>query len=98
MRERSDMSLQLRERETEILTLQAQVRCRYYAVLAPPFLYQAHSSSNQPDSNVRELEGRLHELTESLIQKQTALETLSSERNSLNLQLEKTKVRTNKVN
>ena len=37
MRERSDMSLQLRERETEILTLQAQVRYRYYAVLAPPF-------------------------------------------------------------
>ena len=40
----------------------------------------------------REMEGRLQELTESLIQKQTVLEAVSSDRNSLNLQLEKTKV------
>ncbi|XP_072031496.1 golgin subfamily A member 5-like [Amphiura filiformis] len=36
-----------------------------------------------------ELEGRLHALTESLIQKQTMLETLSTEKTSLSLQLER---------
>ncbi|XP_078592723.1 golgin subfamily A member 5-like isoform X2 [Branchiostoma floridae x Branchiostoma japonicum] len=36
-----------------------------------------------------ELEGRLHSLTESLIQKQTMLEALSTEKNSLVLQLER---------
>ena len=41
-----------------------------------------------------ELESRLHELTESLIQKQTTLETLGSERSSLRLQLERTEVGT----
>lgn len=39
-----------------------------------------------------ELEGRLHELTESLIQKQTTLETLSSERSTLNVQLQRLQV------
>ena len=39
-----------------------------------------------------ELESRLHELTESLIQKQTTLEALSSDKNSLKLQLERTEV------
>ena len=39
-----------------------------------------------------ELEGRLHTLTESLIQKQTMLETLSTEKNSLSLQLERLEV------
>lgn len=36
-----------------------------------------------------ELESRLHELTESLIQKQTTLETLNSEKSTLNLQLQR---------
>ncbi|ESO05396.1 hypothetical protein HELRODRAFT_171791 [Helobdella robusta] len=36
-----------------------------------------------------ELENRLHHLTESLIQKQTAVESLSTEKNSLLLQLER---------
>lgn len=36
-----------------------------------------------------ELEGRLHALTESLIQKQTLVESLSTERSSLRLQLER---------
>lgn len=40
-------------------------------------------------SSHEELESRLHVLTESLIQKQTHLESLSSERNSLVLQLER---------
>ena len=39
-----------------------------------------------------ELESRLHELTESLIQKQTTLEALSSEKSSLNVQLQRMKV------
>lgn len=36
-----------------------------------------------------ELEARLHALTESLIQKQTLVEALSTEKNSLSLQLER---------
>ena len=39
-----------------------------------------------------ELENRLHALTESLIQKQTMLEALSTEKNSLGLQLERLEV------
>ena len=39
-----------------------------------------------------ELESRLREVTESLIQKQTLVEALSSEKNSLNLQLQRAKV------
>ena len=38
-----------------------------------------------------ELETRLQELTESLIEKQTLLETMSSEKHSLQIQLEKMK-------
>lgn len=39
-----------------------------------------------------ELEGRLHELTENLIQKQTTLETLNSEKSTLNVQLQRLQV------
>ena len=46
--------------------------------------------SSSPDK--AELESRLRELTESLIQKQTTLETLNSERNSLNLQMQRMQV------
>lgn len=41
-----------------------------------------------------ELEARLHELTESLIEKQTTLETLSSEKTTLNVQLQRLQVHT----
>jgi len=44
-------------------------------------------------SNQEELENRLRALTESLIQKQTTLESLSTEKNSLLLQLERMEVR-----
>lgn len=40
-----------------------------------------------------ELEARLHELTESLIQKQTTLETLNSEKSTLNVQLQRLQVK-----
>ena len=40
-----------------------------------------------------ELENRLHALTESLIQKQTMLEALGTEKNSLVLQLERMEVK-----
>ena len=40
-----------------------------------------------------ELESRFHDLTESLIQKQTVLEALSSEKSSLNVQLQRLKVK-----
>ena len=43
-------------------------------------------------SNEEELENRLRALTESLIQKQTALESLSTEKNSLLLQHERLEV------
>ncbi|XP_072166386.1 golgin subfamily A member 5-like [Diadema setosum] len=48
-------------------------------------------------SSQSELEGRLHALTESLIQKQTMLETLSSEKNSLGHQLERLQRQYNEV-
>lgn len=40
-------------------------------------------------SSQSELENRLHQLTETLIQKQTMLENLSTEKNSLVFQLER---------
>ena len=43
-------------------------------------------------SSQTELENRLHSLTESLIQKQTIVEGLSTEKNSLVLQLERLEV------
>jgi len=43
-------------------------------------------------SNQEELENRLRALTESLIQKQTALESLSTEKNSLIVQMERLEV------
>ena len=46
--------------------------------------------TSSPDK--AELESRLRELTESLIQKQTTLETLNSERHSLNLQMQRMQV------
>lgn len=41
------------------------------------------------NSSPSELENRLHQLTETLIQKQTMLESLSTEKNSLVFQLER---------
>jgi hypothetical protein len=43
-------------------------------------------------SNDKELENRLHLLTENLIQKQTLIEALQSEKHSIFLQLERTEV------
>ena len=51
------------------------------------------TTKNMSTSSQAELENRLHTLTESLIQKQTRLEALSTEKNSLSLQLERMEVR-----
>ena len=53
-------------------------------------LLQARVTSVTPGR--QELEARLHELTESLIAKQTTLEALHSEKHSLTLQLDRMKV------
>ena len=76
VREKSVMAAQLREKDNEIHTLTSKIA----------------TGSDQSDIGRKELEGRLQELTESLIQKQTEMELLSSERNSLHHQLERTKV------
>lgn len=76
--EKGMLSAQLREKENELLVLSTRMA--------------AMGTSSQLDSSKRDLEGRLQELTESLIQKQTTLEMLSSEKNSLYLQLERTRV------
>ncbi|XP_007942692.1 golgin subfamily A member 5 [Orycteropus afer afer] len=47
------------------------------------------------NSSQSELENRLHQLTETLIQKQTMLESLSTEKNSLVFQLERLEQQTN---
>lgn len=75
VREKSVMAAQLREKDNEIHTLTSKIA----------------TGSDQSDVGKKELEGRLQELTESLIQKQTEMEILSSERNSLHHQLERTK-------
>ena len=48
-------------------------------------------------SSEAELENRLHALTESLIHKQTMLESLSTEKNSLMLQLERMEVKIQQI-
>ena len=50
------------------------------------------TTKSMSSSSQVELENRLHSLTESLIQKQTMLEALSTEKNSLVLQLERLEV------
>lgn len=57
-------------------------------MLLPP---QVLGSPLSPHSH-SEMESRLHELTENLIQKQTTLEALGSEKTALKLQLERTEV------
>lgn len=47
------------------------------------------TAKSASSNSERELETRVHSLTESLIQKQTMLEALSTEKNSLTLQLER---------
>ncbi|XP_062851782.1 golgin subfamily A member 5 [Trichomycterus rosablanca] len=67
-------------------TLQSRIKDREDEIqkLRNQLTNKALSSSSQV-----ELEGRLHQLTETLIQKQTMLEALSTEKNSLVFQLER---------
>ncbi|XP_052007142.1 golgin subfamily A member 5 [Xyrauchen texanus] len=87
-RERSKQELQYVEEEhhrTKI-TLQGRVKDREEEIqkLRNQLTNKALSNSSQT-----ELEGRLHQLTETLIQKQTMLEALGTEKNSLVFQLER---------
>lgn len=52
-------------------------------------LWNQLSNKNLSHSSQSELETRLHQLTETLIQEQTMLESLSTEKNSLVFQLER---------
>nr|XP_054758697.1 golgin subfamily A member 5-like [Lytechinus pictus] len=83
-------SEELRYSEEEMhrqrLDLQAKIKDREDDIQRLRNQLKTKSLSSSSES---ELEGRLHSLTESLIQKQTMLETLSSEKNSLGLQLER---------
>ncbi|XP_026079322.1 golgin subfamily A member 5 isoform X1 [Carassius auratus] len=86
--ERSKQELQYIEEEhhrTKI-TLQGRVKDREDEIqkLRNQLTNKALSNSSQG-----ELEGRLHQLTETLIQKQTMLEALGTEKNSLVFQLER---------
>uniref|UniRef100_A0A8C1TG01 Golgin subfamily A member 5 n=1 Tax=Cyprinus carpio TaxID=7962 RepID=A0A8C1TG01_CYPCA len=86
--ERSKQELQYIEEEhhrTKI-TLQGRVKDREDEIqkLRNQLTNKALSNSSQA-----ELEGRLHQLTETLIQKQTMLEALGTEKNSLVFQLER---------
>ncbi|XP_046670690.1 golgin-84-like [Homalodisca vitripennis] len=71
---RGQLTAKLRERETELNQLRGQLSAR---PASPPSLLPAG-----------ELEGRLSSLTRTLIQKQTALESATTERNQLRMQLE----------
>ena len=73
------------------LPLNSSLYIHQPASLSCPLPSQVPATPLSPHSHT-ELESRLHELTESLIQKQTTLEALSSDKNSLKLQLERTEV------
>lgn len=60
--------------------------------------YDQIMTKSMSSSTESELEARVKTLTESLIQKQTTLETLSTQKNSLALQLERLEVRDLDVN
>lgn len=57
------------------------------------FIFNQIMTKSMSSSTENELEARVKTLTESLIQKQTTLETLSTQKNSLALQLERLEVR-----
>lgn len=86
--ERSKQELQYIEEENHRtkITLQGRVKDREDEIqkLRNQLTNKALSNSSQA-----ELEGRLHQLTETLIQKQTMLEALGTEKNSLVFQLER---------
>uniref|UniRef100_A0A8C1SN35 Golgin subfamily A member 5 n=1 Tax=Cyprinus carpio TaxID=7962 RepID=A0A8C1SN35_CYPCA len=86
--ERSKQELQYIEEEHHRIktTLQGRVKDREDEIqkLRNQLTNKALSNSGQA-----ELEGRLHQLTETLIQKQTMLEALGTEKNSLVFQLER---------
>ncbi|XP_018414003.1 PREDICTED: golgin subfamily A member 5 isoform X2 [Nanorana parkeri] len=75
-------------------TLQGRIRDREDEIqkLRNQLTNKALSSSSQT-----ELENRLHQLTETLIQKQTMLESLSTEKNSLVYQLERLEIQLKSV-
>ena len=78
-RQRSQLSIRLRERDAELTRLRAQLSQR---PSSPPHL-------------PGELEMRLSSLTKTLIQKQSALELVTTERNELRVQIEEMEVSRN---
>ena len=67
--------------------------CPFHPIksLIIPFIYQITLKSSLSPSQ-EELENRVHAITDNLIQKQTIIERLSTEKNSLSLQLERLEV------
>ncbi|KAG1700905.1 Golgin subfamily A member 5 [Nymphon striatum] len=61
----------------------------WYIIKETSILFLKVTARAISNSTEAELEARVHSLTESLIQKQTILEAMSTEKNSLNLQLER---------
>jgi hypothetical protein len=57
--------------------------------------YKKLTTKSLGTTTEKELENRLHMLTENLIQKQTLIEALQSEKHSIFLQLERSEVRDN---
>ena len=82
----------MREKEKMIEDLKSQVTDDWFFI-GLFLVLQVKSSSSQPDSSRQQLEERLKELTESLIEKQTNLEELTAEYNSTQLQLKRAEVR-----
>ena len=106
MKQKTEYKNRIQDREAEIERLRNQVRIRWkfcklinvfffntllHTNLIKMFNLQLTTKSFSTTSQT-ELENRLHALTESLIQKQTMLEALSTEKNSLGLQLERLEV------
>lgn len=92
MKEKATFVGQMREKEKMIEDLKSQVTDDWFFI-GLFLVLQVKSSSSQPDSSRQQLEERLKELTESLIEKQTNLEELTAEYNSTQLQLKRAEVR-----
>ena len=84
---------ELRSVRDELSRQRAQLASRVREREAELTRLRSQLSQRPASPNGEELESRLHALTQTLVQKQSSLETVTTEKNALRLQLEKMEVR-----
>ena len=94
-KQKLNLSNRLQEREGEIERLRNQVIIAIFKIqkIFLIFFILKLTTKNLGSTTEKELENRLHLLTENLIQKQTLIEALQSEKHSIFLQLERSEVK-----